>query len=127
MYIIAFCLIADSSVLIFNPSLYRRSLDFVNQTLGHSWSVLYGLLFSFCSIFILISIVFSGISFLYIIAAAILALIGLFFLLSGTEKYQNLAKTWSTLSNLQYRLVGITFVILTAIVCYVTTLLRYKS
>ena len=121
MFIISFCLIADASVLILNPSLYRKSLNYVNETIGPIWGALYGLLFLLCAVFILISVIFSGISFLYLFAAVIMAGIGAFFLLSETQKFKHFADIWSKLSDTQYRLTGIIFVILAGIVCYVTT------
>jgi len=125
MFIIAFCLLADASLLILNPSLYRKSLEYVNETIGPIWSLLYGSLFLFCAFFIFLSIILSEISYFYIIAAIIMACIGLFFLLSNSQKYNYLAKIWSSLTNWQYRIVGIIFVILSVIVCYITAKIRY--
>ena len=42
MFIISFCLAADASILIVNPLLYRRSLEYVNESIGPVWGVLYG-------------------------------------------------------------------------------------
>ena len=118
MFIISFCLLADASILIFNPSLYRKSLDFINETIGPVWNVFYGLLFLFCAIFIFVSIIFSRITFLFIPAGIIMAWAGLFFLLSETQSFGYLTNVWTSLSNKQYRLAGVLFVILAIIVCY---------
>ena len=120
MYVISFCLAADGSILIFNPSFYRRSLNFINESMGPVWAVLYGLLFSFCAIFVLISVVFSEISIFYIVSAIIMGLIALFFIMIGTQKYSHFASIWTSLTNMQYRIAGIIFVLLAAIVCYIT-------
>ncbi len=127
MLIISFCLAADAFVLILNPALYKKSLVYVHEMLGPAWAVLYGLLFSFCAIFIFISIIFSGISFLYIIAGTAMAAIGVFFILSGMEKYSQLALAWSTLSSMRLRVAGILFLILAALVCYVTALVYFNA
>lgn len=119
MFIIAVCLIADALVLIFEPSLYRKSLVYINETIGTIWSSLYGFMFSICSTFIFISVIFSGISLFYILAASMLAVIGLFFLLSTTEKFHNLTGWWSSRSNRQYRAAGILFASLAGTVCYI--------
>ncbi|MBN2589097.1 MAG: hypothetical protein JXA96_04490 [Sedimentisphaerales bacterium] len=124
MFIISFCLAADASILIFNPSLYRKSLDYINESMGPIWGVLYGLLFAFCAIFVLISIVFSGVSVFYILSAIAMACLALFFLMIGTEKYSHFASIWSSLSDIQYRIAGIIFVVLATIVCYITACLR---
>ena len=125
MFIIAFCLMADASILIFNPSLYRKSLEYVNDSLGPIWSILYGSLFLFCAFFIILSIILSGISYLYIIAVILMTGIGLFFLLSNTQKYNYFVKIWSSLTDIQYRIAGLVFIILSAIVCYITAKIRY--
>ncbi len=117
MYIISFCLMADAAILIFDPSLYRKSLGFVDETLGPVWGALYGLLFSFCTIFVFISVILSRVSLLFIFAGLIMACIGLFFLLSETRKFAYLSHIWASLSDLQYRFAGIIFFILAAIVC----------
>ena len=119
MFIIAFCLIADALLLIFDPSLYRKSLIFVNETIGTIWSGLYGFMFSVCGVFIFISVIFSDISLFYILAASMLIVIGLFFLLSTTEKYHNLTGWWSSRTNWQYRAAGILFASLAGLVCYI--------
>jgi hypothetical protein len=92
--------------------------------MGPVWGVLYGLLFSFCAIFILISIIYSGISFFHILSVIVLACIALFFIFSGTEKYSNFANIWISLSDMQYRISGIIFVVLATIVCYITACVR---
>ena len=127
MFIIAFCLMADASILILNPSIYRKSLNFINETLCTAWSILYGLLFTFCAIFVFITVIFSDVSVFYILAAILLSAIGLFFLLCGSEKYENLAVLWASFSNWQYRLAGLIFIILTAIVCYITVMVGYNG
>jgi uncharacterized protein YjeT (DUF2065 family) len=124
MFIISFCLVADASLLIFDPALYRKSLNYVNETLGPVWGVLYGLLFTFCAVFVFISVIFSRVSFLYIFTALVMAGTGLFFLLSETQKFEHLSHIWVSLSDKQYRLAGIMFVILAAVVCYVTVMVR---
>ncbi len=124
MFIISFCIAADASVLMFNPSLYRRTLDFINESIGTVWSVLYGILFAFCAIFVLISIVFSGITIFYIFSAIAMACIALFFIMAGTQKGSNLANIWISLSDIQYRIAGIAFIMLAAIVCYITACIR---
>ena len=127
MFIISFCLIVDASFLIFKPSLYRRSLEFINETMGPVWSVLYGLLFMFCAVFVFISVIFSGVSIFYTIPAVIMACTGLFFLLSETHKFASFAHIWASFSDNQFRLAGIIFVILAGIVCYVTATLLYGT
>lgn len=124
MFIIAVCLIADALLLIFDPSLYRKSLIFVNETIGTIWSGLYGFMFFVCGTFIFISVIFSSISLFYIFAALVLSVIGLFFLLSTTEKYHNLTGWWSSRSNWQYRAAGILFASLSGIVCYIVLIIR---
>ncbi|MEJ2647030.1 MAG: hypothetical protein P8016_01320 [Sedimentisphaerales bacterium] len=121
MFIISLCLIADASVLIFDPSLYRKSLDFIEETLGPVWTILYGLLFTFCSVFVLVSVFLSRVSFLYVPAAIIMAGIGLFFLLSETRRFGHFADLWASLSDRQYRIAGIIFIILSLLVCYITS------
>ncbi len=124
MFIISFCLAADASILIVNPSLYRRSLEYINESIGPVWGVLYGLLFSFCAVFVLISVVFSGISIFYILPAIAMAFIAMFFIMTGTQKYSHFANIWTSLSNMQFRIAGIVFVILATIVCYITAYIR---
>jgi hypothetical protein len=124
MFIISFCLIADASILIFEPSLYRKSLDFINETLGPVWGILYGLLFIFCASFIFISVIYSKVSILYTLAAIIMAGVGLFFLLSETQRFEHFTHIWTSLSDSQYRAAGIIFVILASIVCYVAVMAR---
>ena len=119
--IISFCLAADASVLIVNPSLYRRSLEYINESIGNTWSLIYGLLFALCTNFILISIIFSGISMYYLLAAIVMAFPAIFFLMAGTQKYSYFINIWISLSNLQFRIAGIVFVILATIACYVST------
>ena len=121
MYVISFFLAADASILIFNPSIYRKTLVYVNDSIGSAWSLLYGLLFSFCAIFILISILMSGLSIFYLLSAIPLACLALFFILMGTEAFKHLSNIWISLSNMQYRIAGIIFIALATIVCYVTT------
>jgi len=123
IFIIAFCLITDALLLIFNPSLYRKSLIYVNETIGTIWSGLYGFMFSVCGTFIFISIIFSGISPFYILAASLITVIGIFFLLSMTEKYHNLTGWWSSRTNWQYRAAGILFSCLAGIVCYIVLII----
>ncbi len=124
MFVISFCLAADAAVLIINPALYRRSLEYINESVGPVWGVLYGMLFSFCAIFILISIVLSGVAIFYILPAIAMACFALFFLMTGTQKYSYFANIWISLSNLQYRIAGIIFTILAAVVCYITAYIR---
>ena len=124
MFIIAFCLITDALFLIFYPSLYRKSLVYVNEMLGPVWSSLYGFLFSICGIFVFISVVFSGLSVFYIFASLIMSVIGLFFLLSATEKFGHFAGWWSSRSNWSYRISGITFAVLAIMVCYIIMKIR---
>ena len=124
MLIISFCLLADASILIFDPSLYRKSLDFINNTLGPVWGILYGLLFTFCAVFIFISVIYSKVSIFYISAAIIMAGIGLFFLLSETHRSGHFTHIWTSFSDRQYRIAGILFVILAALLCYVTYMTR---
>ena len=124
MFVISFFLAADASILIFNPSIYRKSLEFLNDSIGPVWGVLYGLLFSFCTIFILISIIFSGISLLYILPAISMTCLSLFFIMTGTHKYNQFAHVWISLSNMQYRIAGIVFIVLATIVCYIAASIR---
>lgn len=124
MFIISFCLAADASILIFNPSIYRRSLAYINESIGPVWGILYGLLFSFCALFVLISIVYSGISILYILSGIPMACLALFFILSGTEQFNHLAYVWASLSDMRYRIAGVIFLILATIVCYITACVR---
>lgn len=123
IFIIAFCLITDALLLILDPSLYRKSLVYINETIGTIWSGLYGFMFSVCGTFIFISVIFSGISLFYIFTALIMTAIGIFFLLSTTKKFHNLTGWWSLRSNLQYRAAGILFVSLAGIVCYITMII----
>jgi uncharacterized protein YjeT (DUF2065 family) len=126
MFIISFFLAADASVLIFNPSLYRKSLNYINETLGPIWGVLYGLLFSFCAIFVFISVIFSGLSVPFIIASLVMAAIGLFFLLCETQKFGYLAQIWIKLSDNQYRIAGVIFVVIASLVCYIAATIHYN-
>ena len=127
MFVISFFLAADASVLIFNPSLYRKSLNYINETLGPVWGALYGLLFSFCAIFVFITVIYSELTFLFIIASLLMAAAGLFFMLSETQRFGYLAQIWIKLSDIQYRIVGIFFVFFATLVCYIAATLHYKQ
>ena len=124
MFIIAFCLIADALLLVFDPSVYRKSLIYVNEMIGTIWSGLYGFMFSVCGVYIFISVVFSGISLFYILSSLMLSVIGLFFLLSTTEKFHGLTEWWSTRSNWQYRAAGFLFASLAGTVFYIIFLIK---
>ena len=124
MFIISFCLAADASVLITNPSLYRKTLVFIHDSMGFVWSSLYSLLFSFCAIHVIVSIILSGMSILFILPALMMACLALYFFMIGTEKYGRFAVIWLSLSDIQYRIAGLLFVILAAIVCYITASIR---
>ena len=124
MLIISFCLAADAAVLIINPSLYRRSIEYINESIGPIWGVLYLLLFSFCTIFVLISIFLSGVSIFYILPAIAMAGFALFFLMTETQKYSHFANIWTSLSDMQYRIAGIIFIILAVVVCYIAVSMR---
>jgi hypothetical protein len=117
---------ADAAILIFDPSLYRKSLGFVHETLGPAWSTLYGLLFAFCAIFVFISVIFSGISLLFIPGGIMMACTGLFFLLSETQRFSHFTYILSSLSDWQYRLAVIIFIILAAVVCFAATIVHLK-
>ena len=127
MFIISFFLAADASVLIFNPSLYRKSLNYINETLGPVWGALYGLLFSFCAIFVFITVIYSGLSFLFIIASILMAAVSLFFLFCETQRFGNLAQIWTKLSDIQYRIAGIIFIIFATLVCYIAATVLYSQ
>ena len=124
MFIISFCLAADAAVLIISPQIYRRSLEYINESIGPVWGVLYGMLFSFCAIFVLISIVLSGVSIFYILPSIAMAFFALFFLMTGTQKYGHFADIWTSLSDIQYRIAGVIFIILAAVVCYIAAYIR---
>ncbi len=112
MVFISVVVLGDGVLLLFDPALYRRCVDYAEETVGPSWPMISGLLLILAGLFIFITGVCRAISVIFGAMGCVLGLVGVFAILAGTEDYRYLGQWWKSRPNAQYRVAGIVLVIL---------------
>lgn len=116
MFVIVFCLACmvflDALALLFDPSLYRRGMEFVENEVGPAWMVASGFAFLAPGAAWLVQSIALQTTLLSTLAGCVSVLIGLFFILGATERFAFLGQWWRSRSNGQYRLAGIAGILL---------------
>jgi hypothetical protein len=107
------CLILlDALLLLTDPSLYRRCMEYVEEWMGSAWMVANAFAFVGPGLAFLIQAVFSKVAILSALVGCVSVLIGVFFALASTERFAYLGGWWRSRSNVHYRLAGITCTVL---------------
>ncbi len=110
MVFISFVLLSDGVLLLVDPALYRRCVEFVEEIVGPSWPVINGTLFLLAGLVILISGIFNAMPVLFAGIGCAIGLVGVFFLLAATQTYRYLSVWWAARPNVQHRVAGAIFI-----------------
>jgi len=97
----------DGLVLLSDPSLYRRCMEYVEDAAGSAWMIANGFALMAPGSAFLIHSVFSRTPVLSALLGCTCILIGVFFALGTTERFGYLAEWWRSRSNTQYRIAGL--------------------
>jgi hypothetical protein len=104
---IASVILVDALLMVADPSLYRRCMEYVEQEIGSAWIVANALVFMVPGLAFLVRSVSSKMPVWSALLACMSVLIGVFFALASTERFAYLGGWWRSRSNAQYRIAGV--------------------
>jgi hypothetical protein len=105
--VMACAILLDGLLLLSDPSLYRRCMEYVEEVMGVAWMIASAFAFMAPGLAFLIHAPFSTAPILSAIVGCVCVVIGLFFALATTERFGYLAKWWRCRSNTEYRIAGL--------------------
>ncbi len=108
----ALVVLLDGLTLVFDPSLYRRGMAFVEDEIGPVWMLASGFAFLAPALAWLYRAMFSATPALPAAIGVISLGIGVFFALAPTERFRSWGRWWRSRSNGQYRVAGLIAVVL---------------
>jgi len=110
MLVIVLCIacatLVDGLVLLLDPSLYRKCMEYVEEEIGSAWMVANAFALMAPGSGFLVHSVFSKTPVVSAIMGCVCVLIGVVFALATTERFAYLGGWWRSRSNSQYRIAG---------------------
>jgi hypothetical protein len=108
----AVVVLLDGLALLFDPSLYRKCMEYVEEEMGSAWMVANALAFVGPGATFLIQAVSSRAPILSALVGCLSVLIGVFFALASTVRFAYLGGWWRCRSNAHYQIAGIACIVL---------------
>ena len=120
----ALVVLLDGLTLLFDPSLYRRGMAFVEDEIGPVWMLASGFAFIAPGLAWLYRAWFVAAPALPAVIGVVSVGIGVFFALAPTERFGSWGQWWRSRSNGQYRLAGLLAVVLAVLMLLLAFELR---
>jgi len=105
-------ILLDGLLLLTDPSLYRRCMEYVDEEIGSAWMIANAFAFLGPGLAFLIQAVSSRAPIWSALVGCLSALIGVFFASAATERFAWLGGWWRSRSNAHYRLAGLAGIVL---------------
>ena len=126
----AFCAVSitiDGIFMLMDPGLYRRCFEFLGEWFGGAWLPVYGLGFCMMGAALALSLRAVGVPAIYCTAGVVLAACGLCLIFLRAERLDFLAVWWARRPSWLYRLGGVVFILLGAMVLQALAALRIPA
>jgi len=108
MTILMACMVLlDSFVLLFDPSLYRQCMEYVEEAMGSAWMVANAFVFLGPGVPLVIGAALSGGRMLSVLAGLGSVGIGVFFAMAASERFARLAAWWRSRPDSHFRVAGL--------------------